>query len=106
MQSGKTHFEQIPVETVKQIAQLLPREAERMDIDKAKPDEKESGEGQRRRLAQQIQNEHDPRRMMALVEELLISLESQHSGKSVGTAQNSSGTGDVAHIHKTVSALS
>jgi hypothetical protein len=42
MQNGKTHFEQIPVATVKEIAELLPTEPERIDVDNVEPQDNES----------------------------------------------------------------
>jgi len=73
MQKSKTHFEQIPVEIVKRIAKEIPAYD-------AFPNESESIESQGeatsvqddwREMAQRVQKEQDPNRMIGLVQQLI-----------------------------------
>jgi hypothetical protein len=79
----KTFFEQIPVETVKLIAEEFPQKNPTgSDGGKSdKPDEVRSPLESWRELAQKVQHERDPQRMLALVEQLLSALDQEQLRK-------------------------
>lgn len=66
MRASKTHFEQIPVETVKKIAKELPDTSAGQAQDEITPLQEHWKE-----VAKQVQQEHDPKRMTELVTQLL-----------------------------------
>jgi hypothetical protein len=70
MRAAKTHFEQIPVETVKRIANEL-HETSVVPVQ----DEITPAEEQWRELARQIQQERDSTKMTELVHQLLTELD-------------------------------
>jgi hypothetical protein len=83
MQQSKTYFEQIAVETVKKIATELPEtnptETNRVVFEMQ--DKGTSSQEDWRRLAQRIQEEQDPRKMLELVQQLLDALENRKTLK-------------------------
>jgi hypothetical protein len=83
MQQSKTYFEQIPVETVKKIATELPEtnatETGRFGFEMQ--DKAASSQEDWRHLAQRIQEEQDPRKMLELVQQLLDALEDRKTLK-------------------------
>lgn len=91
MQKVTTHFEQIPVETVKKIAQELPRSATELpkpvSSDQREP---ESPNERWREVAQQVQMEQDPTKMIQLVDQLIATFDEENSrpsrnGRSAGS---------------------
>ena len=66
MRASKTHFEQIPVETVKKIAKELPETSGVQTLDEVMPPQENW-----RELAKQVQEEQDPKRITQLVTQLL-----------------------------------
>ena len=91
MKALKTHFEQIPVETVKQIAKELPEKAieeEGTSIETKK--ESPSSREPWREVAQKVQEEQDPHRMIELVQELIVKLDAEQIGKRVPHSRSSS----------------
>jgi hypothetical protein len=87
MQQSKTYFEQIAVETVKKIATELPEtnatETNRVVFEMQ--DKGTSSQEDWRRLAQRIQEEQDPRKMLELVQQLLDALEDRKTLKPLPT---------------------
>ena len=87
MQQSKTYFEQIAVETVKKIATELPEtnatETNRVVFEMQ--DKGTSSQDDWRRLAQRIQEEQDPRKMLELVQQLLDALEDRKTLKPLPT---------------------
>jgi hypothetical protein len=83
MRAWKTHFEQIPVETVKKIANEFPETSAVQALDEIAPAQENW-----RELAKQVQEEQDPRRMTDLVTQLLAEFDERDLRKgssSVGT---------------------
>jgi hypothetical protein len=70
MRAAKTHFEQIPVETVKRIANELHETGVVPVQDEITP-----AQEQWRKLARQIQQERDSTKMTKLVHQLLTELD-------------------------------
>jgi len=87
MRQSKTYFEQIAVETVKKIATELPEtnatETNRVVFEMQ--DKGTSSQEDWRRLAQRIQEEQDPRKMLELVQQLLDVLEDRKTHKPLPT---------------------
>jgi hypothetical protein len=83
MQKSKTHFEQIPVETVKKIAKDLPQNEaiERDSVDDGMQREVTATQEDWRRLAQRVQQESDRTRMIALVEQLIVTFDKDDARK-------------------------
>jgi hypothetical protein len=77
MRASKTHFEQIPVETVKKIAKELP--------ESVAPDEISPPHEGWRELAKQAVQEPDPKRMTELVTQLLAEFEEANLRKASGS---------------------
>ena len=77
MHEPKTHFEQIPVEIVKKIARELP--ADDVIGDKAgslqRQDEGASPVERWREVAQKVQQEQDPQKMIAMVQEVIATFD-------------------------------
>jgi hypothetical protein len=78
MAASKTFFEQIPIETVKRIAKEFPENAIGSDGGNTEmPDEVRSPRESWREVAQKVQHERDPKRMIALVEQLIATLDEE-----------------------------
>lgn len=79
MPMSKTNFEQIPVDIVKKIAAVDPPVHE--------PENKKAPAGDTttqagwRALAERVQQEEDPRKMMGLVQNLIAKLDEEEIGK-------------------------
>jgi hypothetical protein len=73
MRTSRTHFEQIPVETVKKIAEDFPEKGVEPALDEIAPpiDKVVPPQERWRDIAKQVQHEHDPNRMTELVTQLL-----------------------------------
>jgi len=71
MPKPKTYFEQVPVEMVKKIAQIAPVETQ----DGTSPQDRW------RDVAQKVQREQDPKRMIQLVEQLIATFDEEERGK-------------------------
>jgi hypothetical protein len=78
MRASKTHFEQIPVATVKKIAKELPKSS-------VMPDEITLPQENWRELAKQVQQEQDPKRMTELVTQLLAEFDEENLRKGSGS---------------------
>ena len=78
MRASKTHFEQIPVATVKKIAKELPKSS-------VMPDEITPPQENWRELAKQVQQEQDPKRMTELVTQLLAEFDEENLRKGSGS---------------------
>jgi DNA-directed RNA polymerase subunit F len=90
MKASNTHFEQIPVETVKKIAEELPHAIEIDDVTTETQVEVAPQQKRWREMAQKVQVENDPQRIVKLVEELIAAFdeeEGRQSGKHVGRGQ-------------------
>jgi hypothetical protein len=77
---AKTHFEQIPVETVKKIAQELPETSSVPALDEITLPEEPW-----REVAKQIQKEQDPERMTELARQLLAEFDERDRRKGSGS---------------------
>jgi uncharacterized protein YjeT (DUF2065 family) len=87
MKAPATHFEQIPVETVKKIAQELPIVIEIDDATTETQVEEVTLQPKRwREMAEKVQVEQDPQKMMKLVEELITALDEEELRKSGKTS--------------------
>jgi hypothetical protein len=78
MRASKTHFEQIPVATVKKIAKELPKSS-------VVPDEITPPQENWRELAKQVQQEQDPKRMTELVTQLLAEFDAGNLRQGSGS---------------------
>ena len=76
MRTSKTHFERIPVETVKKIAKELPQTGVVLPIYEIRPPQERW-----RELAKQVQEEQDPKRMTELVTQLLAAFDERNLRK-------------------------
>ena len=76
----KTHFEQIPVETVKKIAKELPETSVVQALDQITLSQEPW-----RELAKQVQEEQDPTRMTELVTQLLVAFDERNPRKGYGS---------------------
>ncbi len=89
MRPGKTHFEQISVDTVLKIAKKLRDDNFGGDIVNIQtPEEVSSPLKGWRAVAQQIQHEQDPKTMSLLVQKLLIELDEETSPKNRGIGRS------------------
>ena len=90
MQKSKTHFEQIPVETVKRIARGLPQnhpiEPDSVGVE-TRPEVTAAAQDWRQ-LAQRVQLEPDPKKMIGLVEQLIVTFDKEKARKSPPPTQN------------------
>ena len=77
---AKTHFEQIPVETVKKIAQELPETSSVPALDEITLPEEPW-----REVAKRIQKEQDPERMTELARQLLAEFDERDRRKGSGS---------------------
>ena len=84
MQQSKTYFEQIAVKTVKKIATEPPEtsaiEEDRVSLEMQ--DKVTSSQEDWRKLAQRVQEEQDPRKMIELVQQLIVALDDEETLKS------------------------
>jgi hypothetical protein len=80
MRMPKTHFEQIPVETVKKIAKELPESSTVPRLDEITPPQEHWQE-----LAKQVQAEQDPNRLTELVTQLLVAFDERNPRKGSGS---------------------
>jgi hypothetical protein len=96
MQESKTHFEKIPVETVKKIAQELPENND--GVSGETQDETTSPLERWRDVAQKVQQEQDPNRMIELVQQLIATFDEEQLRKRLrprtGDARNQSGSSE------------
>jgi len=79
MQRSNTHFEQIPVEVVKKIAKEIPAN-NAIDNENASVetrDETTSAKGDWRKVAQRVQEEQNPKRMIGLVQQLIETIDKE-----------------------------
>lgn len=82
MPKPKTYFEQVPVETVKKIAQALPENsALENQISPVETQDGPSAQDRWRDVAQKVQQEQDPKRMIQLVEQLIATFDEEERGK-------------------------
>ena len=89
MQKTKTHFEQVPVEAVKQIAQELhPSAAELPAPANTDRQALESPKERWREVAQQVQMEQDPNKMIQLVDQLIATFDEENSRASKSGRSN------------------
>ena len=78
MTTLNTHFEQVPVETVKRIAQELPTNDDiENDVTAETRVEVNPRPKRWREMAQKVQVENDPRKMMKLVEDLITAFDEE-----------------------------
>jgi hypothetical protein len=83
MRAAKKHFEQIPVETVKKIAKEFRETSAVQVLDEITPPQERW-----RLVAEQVQQEQDPKRLTELVEQLL----EEFDGKDLRKGSSSVGT--------------
>lgn len=93
---SKTHFEQIPVETVKKIAQELPaeelREADAIGdgaVNVETPDKAASPRERWHEVAQKVQQEEDPQKMIGLVQQLIATFDAEQAHKRLPHTRDS-----------------
>ncbi len=101
MKASHTHFEQIPVETVKKIAQELPAVAEIDDVRTETKDEVAIEPKRWREVAQRVQVENDPQKMMKLVEDLIAAFDEEEfrkSGKTSATETRDTGPSPISSL--------
>jgi chromatin segregation and condensation protein Rec8/ScpA/Scc1 (kleisin family) len=82
MRASKTHFEQIPVETVKKIAKEFRETSQVQVIDEITPTQERW-----RQVAEQVQKEKDPKRLTELVEQLLEEFDGKDLHKGPGSVR-------------------
>ena len=84
MQAPKTHFEQIPVELVKEIAKELwendPVDHESKTV-RTPPDGDGQPQERWREVAQRVQEEQDPTKMIGLVQQLIVAIDKEQHRK-------------------------
>ncbi|MGD0415035.1 MAG: hypothetical protein ABSA80_06755 [Terriglobales bacterium] len=103
MKASNTHFEQIPVETVKKIAEELPQAIEIDDgTTETQQDEVIPQQKRWHEIAWKLKVENDPQRMTVLVEELIAAFDEEQrrkSGKdpSVGACNSGPAVGSNPH---------
>lgn len=83
MHESKTHFEQIPVETVRKIAKELPDDAAIGNDTGSVETQDEAGSSRERwrEVAKEVQQEEDPRNMIGLVHQLIATLDQEQGHK-------------------------
>jgi hypothetical protein len=110
MKVSKTHFEQIPVETVKRIAKELSNVIDIDDVTTESQDEVASLPQKRwREMAQKVELEKDPQKMIKLVEELIAAFdeeERRRSGNDLSIATCNAGPASVPDLSNQPSPLS
>ena len=84
MHDPKTHFEQIPVETVKKIATRLPEKEfpgeDAIGDDTVDVETEQKGTSPQERwrdVAQDVQREEDPKKIVGLVQQLIATLDDE-----------------------------
>lgn len=84
MLKSKTYFERIPVETVKKIATVLPENnaIESDSVGNETQHEVTATQEDWRQVAQRVQREQDPNRMIGLVEQLIATFDEEQARKS------------------------
>jgi hypothetical protein len=84
MRTPKTHFEQIPVETVKKIATVFPKNnaIESDTVGSETQHGVTATQEDWRQLAHRVQREQDPNRMIGLVEKLIATFDEEQARKS------------------------
>jgi hypothetical protein len=82
MKASKTHFEQIPVATVKQIAQALPNGLEIDDVTIKSQDGVPPRQERWREIAKKAELQSDPEKLIELVEELIAAFDEEEDRKS------------------------
>lgn len=77
MEQSKTNFEQVPLELVRKLAKEFPREDEFEDgaLKVTAQKEAELAHESWRAVAERVQHEKDPSKMMELVEQLIAKLD-------------------------------
>jgi len=90
MAASKTFFEQLPIETVKRIAKEFPEEnAIGSDGENTEmTEEVRSPRENWREVAQKVQDEHDPKRMTELIEQLIATLDQEQLCKRLPRKRN------------------
>jgi hypothetical protein len=81
MKASNTHFGQIPVETVKKIAKELPNIIEIDHVTTETQNEVTPEQKRWREVAEKVQIENDPQRMIKLVEELIAAFDEEEGRK-------------------------
>jgi hypothetical protein len=84
MRTSKTYFEQIAVETVKKIATALPENnaIESDSVGNETQHEVTATQEDWRQVAQRVQREQDPNRMIGLIEQLIARFDEEQARKS------------------------
>jgi hypothetical protein len=80
MRASKTHFEQVSVETVKKIAKEFRETSAVQALDEITPPQERW-----RLVAEQVQQEQDPKRLTELVEQLLEEFDEKDLRKVPGS---------------------
>lgn len=95
MHEPKTHFEQIPVETVKKIATNLPAKEFPEDdtvgdnpVNAKTQNESTSPQERWHEVAQKVQQEEDPQKMIGLVQELIAAFDDEQLHKRLARNQD------------------
>ena len=102
MKALNTHFEQIPVETVKKIAEELPIAIEIDDVTTDTKDEITLEPKRWREVARKVQAENDPQKMMKLVEDLIAAFDEEELRKPAKSSSNdarNSAPAPVSNLH-------
>jgi hypothetical protein len=86
MVKSKTHFEQVPVEMVKKIAKALREKA--LSGNDAIGNDSVAAQEDWRQLAQRVQQEPDPSRMIGLVEQLIVTFDKEKAQKALPPTRN------------------
>ena len=90
MEASKTQSEQIPVEKVKEIAKEFPENnSARNDSENIEARDRVTSPQERwREVAQKVQHEQDPARMIALVQKLIATFEEEQLLKDLPPTRN------------------
>jgi len=84
MRAPKTYFEQIPVKTVKEIAQELPENgAIESKSTTVETQDATSAPERWRELAQKVQHEQNPDKMIRLVQQLIATFDEEQQSKQL-----------------------
>ena len=83
MEAAKTYFEQIPIETVKTIAKEFPDKSGIGSLSETTKtqDEVRPPRERWREIAEKVQQECDPQKMIVLVQQLIETLDQEKSAK-------------------------
>jgi hypothetical protein len=95
MLRSKTHFEQVPLEMVKKIAKGMPANnaIENASVSIETRDEVTSVQGDWREMAQRVQQEQDPDRMIGLVKQLIETFDKEKLGGRPPTREDRNRSG-------------